>query len=191
MNKKPAHERLQPGSFEFSEENKRLLYEILKKYPEQHKQSAVMPLLDLAQSQNHGWIPTAAIEHIAQMLNMPNTHVLEVASFYSMYNLSPVGEHLIQVCRTTPCWLRCSEDILNACKNYLNIDTNETTQDNKFTLIEVECLGACVNAPVVQINNDYYEDLTADTIIKILDKLRSGEKLVHGSQSGRKSSAPQ
>ncbi len=180
----------QPKSFEFTKENLEIAKKIIAKYPKGKQQSAVMPLLDLAQRQNENWIPTAAMDCIANMLEMPFIKVYEVASFYTMYNKQPVGKHLIQVCRTTPCWLRGSDEVTSACKNRLGIDVGETTDDKKFTLVEVECLGACVNAPMVQINDDYYEDLNAESMTKVIDDLSRGIQPKSGSQTGRQASAP-
>ena len=180
----------QPNLFEFSKENRRKIDEIVEKYPQGKQQSAVIPLLDIAQRQHGGWIPTAAMNEIAKILDMPYIKVYEVASFYSMFNLSPIGKHFIQVCRTTPCWLRGSDDISEACKKRLGVGLGETSNDGKFTLIEVECLGACANAPMVQIDDDYYEDLTPESIVNILDKLSIGEKPKTGSQVRRNTSEP-
>jgi NADH-quinone oxidoreductase E subunit len=182
---------VQPESFVFSAEVEKEAQRFIKKYPENHKRSAVLPLLDLAQRQAGGWLPRAAIEHVAIILEMPVIRVYEVASFYTMFNLAPVGKHLVQLCRTTPCWLRGSDNIRQACERHLGIGLGETTADDKFTLVEVECLGACVNAPVVQINDDYFEDLTAETVTKLLDDLSDGKPVVVGSQTGRKCSSPQ
>lgn len=177
--------------FKFSSSNQEKVKEILAKYPQSKKESAVMPLLWLAQKQGkNNWIPKAAMNHIANLLDMPPIKVYEVATFYTMFNKEPVGRHLIQVCRTTPCWLRGSDDITKACKKNLKIEKGETTKDGLFTLIEVECLGACVNAPMVQINDDYYEDLSTDRMLEILEKLKKNQKVGTGSQTGRTCSAP-
>jgi NADH-quinone oxidoreductase subunit E len=157
--------------FEFTKDNLMLAEKIIKKYPKDCQQSAVMPLLDIAQRQNSNWIPKAAMDYIANMLDMPPIKVYEIATFYSMYNKKPVGKHLVQVCRTTPCWLNNAEGILKTCSKKLGINVGETTKDQKFTLVEVECLGACVNAPVVQINDDYYENLTEEKIESLLGNL--------------------
>ena len=161
----------QPISFIFDDENLAKAQAIIKKYPEGKQKSAILPLLDLAQRQMHGWLPKVAIEYVAKFLNLPFIRAYEVATFYTMFNLQPVGKYHIQVCTTTPCWLRGSDQIVTACKKKLGIDLNETTDDAKFSLIEVECLGACVNAPVVQINDDYFEDLTEEKVIDLIDKL--------------------
>jgi len=145
--------------------------EILKKYPSER--SAIMPLLYLAQEQNDNWIPTAAMDHIAEILNLPKMYIYEVANFYTMYNKQPVGKYLIQVCRTTPCWLCGSDEIVKACKEKLNIDIGETSEDRQFTLVEVECLGACTAAPMCQINDDYYENLDKEKMAAIIDNLKT------------------
>lgn len=180
----------QPESFEFSKENQKRVKEIIAKYPKGRQRSATIPLLDLAQRQAGNWLPRAAMDHVAEVLELAPIRVYEVASFYTMFNLEPVGEHLIQVCRTTPCWLRGSDDLTNHCKSKLGIDIGETTEDNKFTLVEVECLGACVNAPMVQINDDYFEDLDTKNFDQLLDNLASGKKVKVGPQNGRQCSAP-
>jgi NADH-quinone oxidoreductase subunit E len=158
-------------TFTFSPENLAKIEGIIANFPKGCQASAVLPLLDLAQRQCGGWLKRGTIESIAKMLEMPEIKVLEVASFYSMFNLQPVGEHHVQVCTTTPCWLRGSDEILQSCKQKLGIEQGQVTEDGKFSLIEVECLGACVNAPMVQINDDYYEDLTAELMSELLDKL--------------------
>lgn len=175
----------QPKSFFFSSENSAEAKKIITKYPPGKQQSAVLPLLDLAQRQNGGWLPRAAIAYVAELLEMPAIRAFEVASFYTMFNLEPVGKYLVQFCRTTPCWLRGGEDIMKACEDRLGIKMGETTPDGLFTLKEVECLGACVNAPAMQINDDYYEDLTSETAVAILDELAAGRKPKVGSQCGR------
>ena len=172
-------------TFSFNKENQKKIKEILEKYPSNQKRSAVMPLLDLAQRQNDGWVSEAAMEEIARIIEMPRIKVFEVATFYTMYNFKPIGEHLLQFCGTTPCMLSGSEEIMTACQKHLGVKMGETTKDGKFTLKEVECLGGCVNAPIVQINDDYYEDLTPETMVGILKSLKKGEKPEHGSQTGR------
>ena len=176
--------------FAFTAENVERAKAFIARYPEGRQQSAVMPLLDLAQRQGDGWLPRDAIDTVADMLAMPRIRAYEVASFYTMFNTEPVGRHLVQLCRTTPCWLRGSEDILAACKETLGIGLGETTGDGLFTLVEVECLGACCNAPMMQIDDDYYEDLDADSTRRILEALRRGETPGAGSQTGRSSSEP-
>lgn len=180
----------QPASFAFSAENQALANKIIAKYPHGRQASAVIPLLDLAQRQSGGWLPQAAMGHVAGLLDMAPIRVYEVASFYTMFNLKPVGTQFVQVCTTTPCWLRGSDAVLGACKKKLGIDVGETTPDGKFTVIEVECLGACVNAPMMQINDDFYEDLDAASTEAVLDALMKGEQPKTGSQIGRQTSAP-
>lgn len=181
----------QPEHFEFTPENLVTARNIIARYPKGAHNSAVMPLLTLAQRQNNNWLTKAAMDTVADMLGMPPIRVYEVASFYTMYNLSPVGKYHVQVCTTTPCWLRGSNDILDTCEKKLGVKAGETTNDGQFTLIEVECLGACVNAPMFQINDDYYEDLTPESAANILDQLAQGKQPKTGPQSGRKSSEPQ
>lgn len=175
-------------SFVFSEESIQKIDKILQKYPKARQQSALLPLLDLAQRDAGGWLPKAAIEAVATLLHIPYMRVFEVASFYTMFNLKPVGTYQIKVCGTTPCCLRGAEDIMETCKKHLKIDLHETTPDGIFTLTEFECLGACVNAPVVQINDDYMEDVTPDGITHILDQLKNGAPLTPTSCLGRKGS---
>tara|TARA_R110002095_G_scaffold126453_4_gene109565 strand:- start:194 stop:784 length:591 start_codon:yes stop_codon:yes gene_type:complete len=180
----------QAAPFVFSPKNQKELEEIIKKYPKGRQASAVMPALDLAQRQNSGWIPREAIETIANLLGMPAIKVWEVASFYSMYNLEPVGKYLVQVCRTTSCWLRGADDILKACKKHTGADVGKISDDGLFSVMEVECLGACVNAPMVQINDDYYEDLDAEKMENIIEQLRDGKEVKTGPQVDRLNSAP-
>jgi NADH-quinone oxidoreductase E subunit len=181
----------QSEGFVFTAENLLRVKTIIARYPEGRQASAVIPLLDIAQRQCTNWLPRAAIDCVADMLQMPQIKVYEVATFYTMFNLSPVGKNFIQVCTTTPCWLQGSADILKTCQHKLGIGAGETTPDKNFTLAEVECLGACVNAPMVQINDDFYEDLTPDLMAKMIDDLSSGKKLTVGSQTGRKGSCAQ
>lgn len=185
-----APDAVQPASFAFNDEFKPKVDWAISKYPEERKRSAVIPLLDLAQRQHEGWVPRAAMDHIAQVLGMAPIRVYEVATFYTMFNLAPVGRHFIQLCRTTPCWLRGSDSIRDAIANHLGVGLGETTADGLFTLIEVECLGSCCTAPMVQINDDFYEDLTPESIVAVLDALKRGEQPTIGSQMGRKSSEP-
>ena len=187
----PAHDpAMEPASFTFTPENLERAKQIIAKYPEGKQASACMPLLDLAQRQNAGWLPRAAMDAVADLLSMPRIRVYEVATFYTMYNKTPVGKHVIQVCTTTPCWLRGSDDIVHTCEKKLGISVGETTDDGQFTLREVECSGACVNAPVVQIGDDYYEDVSSEHMETIIDALKRGEIPKHGSQIGRQSSEP-
>jgi NADH-quinone oxidoreductase E subunit len=180
----------QPKEFEFSKENLEKAKALIAKYPAGRQRSALLPLLDLAQRQNDNWLPRAALDCIATMLDVPFIKVYEVATFYTMFHLEPIGENFIQVCRTTPCWLRGSDMLTKTCEDKLGIGLGETTKDGKFSLIEVECLGACVNAPMVQINDDYFEDLSAESMGKIIDDLSAGKKVSVGSQTGRQCSAP-
>ena len=177
--------------FNWSEESFKKASEIIKKYPESKQQSAVIPLLDLAQRQNLGWLSKTAIEKVAETLSMSYIRVLEVATFYSMFNLEPVGENFVQICRTTPCWLRGSDKLVEVAKDVSNTKLGETSDDNKFTIVEVECLGACCNAPMVQINDDYYEDLDEDSFKKLLKNLKQSKEINKGSQIGRQTSHPQ
>jgi NADH-quinone oxidoreductase E subunit len=178
-------------SFTFSAENQARIETIVAKYPKGRQASAVLPLLDLAQRECGGWLPRAVMDHVADMLSMPPIRVYEVATFYTMFNLKPVGEHFVQVCTTTPCWLRGSNEVIRAVKETVGIGPGETTLDGKFTVTEVECLGACVNAPMIQINDDYYEDLDFNSTKTLLETLRRGEKAKPGSQTGRRCGAPQ
>ncbi|MCK5275842.1 MAG: NADH-quinone oxidoreductase subunit NuoE [Alphaproteobacteria bacterium] len=177
--------------FEFTADNVEKANAFIARYPEGRQRSAVMPLLDLAQRQNGGWLPDGAVETIAGILGMAPIRVLEVATFYSMYKLAPVGKHRINVCTTTPCWLRGSDEVVHACKTSLGIEIGETTADGEFTLAEVECAGACVNAPVVEIGDEYYEDVDAESMTRIIEALKRGEKPDSGSQIGRQTSAPE
>ena len=178
----------QPESFAFSKENEAEIKKVLAKYPEERKASAVMPLLDLAQRQHDNWIPMKAIEEIAKRLDMAEIRVLEVASFYTMYNLKPVGKYFLQACTTTPCMLRGSDDMMRSIKDRLNIASGETSACGKFSLLEVECLGACVNAPILQVNDDFYEDLDYQSTGKLLDSLEADTPLPVGSVKGRQGS---
>ena len=175
----------QPTKFQFNSENIKAIDGILLKYPESWKASAVMPLLDLAQRQSDGWLPRVAMDCVADMLSMPRIRVYEVATFYTMYNLSPIGKYHVQVCTNLPCWLRGSDAIVVSCKKKLGIGLGETSEDKLFTLTEVECLGACVNAPMMQINDDFYEDLDSNSTETILTVLATGRKVKTGSQIGR------
>lgn len=180
----------QPSTFAFTAENLEKANWHIAKYPVGREQSAVMPLLDLAQRQNGGWVPQAAIEVIADMLNMASIRVYEVATFYTMYNLKPVGKHFVQVCTNLPCWLRGSDQVMEACKKVTGCGNGETSDDGEFTVLEVECLGACVNAPMMQIGDDYFEDLDSTTTEEILTALRAGDKPKVGSQIGRHTCEP-
>lgn len=185
----------QPEIFEFTDMS--LVEEIFSRYPKGREHSGIMPLLDLAQRQlavtgpfgdlptGGGWIPCAAMDKIAELCNVVPMKVYEVSTFYTMYNLAPVGKYLVQLCTTTPCWLCGSADIVTACTKTLGIPLGQTTKDGYFTLMEVECLGACSNAPMVQINDDFFEDLTAESIISILESLKKDVMPPSGPQNGR------
>ena len=177
--------------FNWSEDNFKRVSEIIKKYPTSRQQSAVIPLLELAQRQNSGWLSKTSIEKVAETLSMSFIRVLEVATFYSMFNLEPIGENFVQICRTTPCWLRGSDKLVEMAKEISNSNLGEMSNDKKFTIVEVECLGACCNAPMVQINDDYYEDLDEDSFKKILTDLKNNKSISQGSQIGRQTSHPQ
>lgn len=180
----------QPNYFTFSAKSMEEARQIIARYPKGRQQSAVIPLLTLAQRQHGGWLPKAAMDYVARMLDMAPVRVYEVASFYTMFNLEPVGEHVVQVCTTTPCWLRGSDDIVKACEQRLSIGCGETTHDGRFTLREVECLGACVNAPMCAIGDLFYEDLTPERMVMLIDALDHGMQPKSGPQSGRTSSEP-
>lgn len=171
--------------FEFTDENYEKIATILKRFPKNFAASAVIQVLDLAQRQNDGWLPLTAMNKVAKVLNMAPIRVYEVASFYTMFNREPIGKYNVQVCTTTPCMLRGGNDILHTCRKHLGIDVGGNTSDGLFHLMEVECLGACVNAPMVQINDHYYEDLTPDSVKNVLDTLKSGKKPRMGPQVDR------
>ena len=190
MTSRPAAASEQPKEFAFTAENQAEADRIITRYPPGRQASAVLPVLILAQRQHQGWLPQAAMDHVAELLEMSRIRVYEVATFYTMYNLSPIGRHHVQICTTTPCWLRGSDDIVAACRQRLGVDFGETTADGLFTLSEVECLGACVNAPMIQVDDDYYEDLTPADVTSILDALARGEQPKAGPQNGRHSSEP-
>jgi NADH-quinone oxidoreductase E subunit len=177
-------------AFAFTKENVERAQEIIARYPQGRHASAVMPLLDLAQRQNGGWLPPAAIEYVAAYLDLAPIRVYEVATFYTMYNLKPVGRHHVQVCTNLSCMLRGAEDIVRACRESLEVKVGGTTPDGLFTLNEAECLGACVNAPMMQIGDDYYEDLSPETTKQILGELKAGGTPKTGSQIGRRSCEP-
>ena len=177
-------------AFAFTPENQAKADAVIAKYPAGCQASAVLPLLDLAQRQNDGWISQAVMEHVAELLDMASIRVYEVATFYTMLNLEPVGRYHVQLCRTTPCWLRGSDALRDACREELGIGLGGTTDDGLFTLTEVECLGACVNAPMVQINDHFYEDLDPARMKEILRGFRAGSAPEPGPQTGRQTSAP-
>jgi NADH-quinone oxidoreductase E subunit len=186
-----APDAAQPESFAFTAENLAKARAIIAKYPPGRQASAVLGLLDLAQRQYDNWLPRAAMDVVADMLEIARIRVYEVATFYTMFNLKPVGRHLLQICTTTPCWLRGSAEVVAACERKLGIGMRETTPDGLFTMTEVECLGGCVNAPIIQVNDDFYEDLDARSTEALLDALSRGEKPPAGSVKGRQGSAPE
>ena len=181
-----AHE--QPDNFAFTSENEEKIATIMAKYPEGRQASAVMPLLDLAQRQHQNWIPMKAIEHIANRLDMAEIRVLEVASFYTMYNLQPVGKWFLQACTTTPCMLRGSDDMMRCIKDKLDISSGQTSECGRFTMLEVECLVACVNAPILQVNDDFYEDLDYQSTAELIEALAADTPPPIGSVIGRQGS---
>ena len=190
MSLKKVHD-IQPDSFEFNQENLESAKNILKKYPEGRKKSAVMPLLYLAQNQNNNWLPLAALKYVGNFLSMPYINVYEIATFYTMYNLAPVGKYFVQVCTTSPCQLRGANEIVKVCQEKISKDQGVLSENGKCSWTEVECLGACVNAPMIQVNNDYYEDLDKTNIGKIIDSFIQDKPLKPGSFRGRKSAAPE
>lgn len=175
--------------FEFNEKNKKILDAIVANYPPEYKAAALLPALDLAQRQ-HGWLPISAMHEVAKILEVPRMRAYEVATFYTMYNRQPVGKYFLQVCATTPCMLRGAETITETIEKNLGIHVGETTKDGLFTLAEVECMGACVNAPMIQINDDYYEDLTVKDTEEILADLKAGRRPHPGPRSGRLAAEP-
>lgn len=180
----------QPDSFAFTPENKSWAKKEIAKYPKGREASAVIALLWRAQAQHDYWLPEPAMRHVAEMLDMAYIRVLEVATFYTMFNLAPVGRHFVQLCGTTPCWLNGADDLKAVCRKVIG-EQRSVTDDGEFSWLEVECLGACSNAPMVQINDDYYEDLTAESFEKLLADMKAGKKVKVGSQTGRVSSEPQ
>jgi len=180
---------LQPTDFAFTDDNLAWAKREIAKYPPGRQDSAVIALLWRAQEQNGGWLPEAAIRHVADLLGLAHIRALEVATFYTMFNLQPVGRHYIQLCGTTPCVLRGAEDIRQVCRERIGPE-GEVTADGNFSWIEVECLGACVNAPMVQINADFYEDLTLESFNRVLDELAAGRTPKPGPQIDRQLSAP-
>jgi NADH-quinone oxidoreductase subunit E len=184
-----APESVQPKSFVFSKENAAWAKTIISSFPAGRQASAVIPLLWRAQEQHEYWLPKAAIEQVGVMLEMPTIRVLEIATFYTMFNLAPVGKHFVQVCGTTPCRLRGAEKIIDICKSEIG-EERHVSADGAFAWLEVECLGACCNAPMVQINNDFYEDLDEKNFTKLLKDMRAGKPVKIGSQIGRVSSEP-
>ena len=181
----------QPDNFEFNSENLSNAKKIIENYPEGKQQSAVMALLYITQRQNNNWIPLAAMKYIAKLLHMSYIKVYEVATFYSMYNLSPVGNYFIQVCTTTPCMIRGAYKLVEACQEKISKNEKELSKDKSCSWVEVECLGACVNAPMIQINDAYFEDLDKEKTLKIIDQILNGEKPKPGSYRGRTNSEPE
>jgi len=183
--------KVQPELFEFTSENLQKAKKEIEKYPKKRKASAVLALLYLVQKQNDNWIPLAAIRYVAAMLGMPYIKVYEVSTFYSMFNLSPVGKYFVQVCTTTPCMIRGAKKITDVCKKYISEEQNNLSENKICSWTEVECLGACVNAPMMQINQDYFEDLNESTIEEIIQKLLKDEFPEPGSAKNRKNNAPE
>ena len=181
----------QPDIFEFNSENLLVVKKIIESYPKGKQQSAVMALLYLVQRQNNNWIPLVAMKYIANLLEMPYIKVYEVATFYSMYNLSPVGNYFIQVCTTTPCMISGAYKLVEACKEKISDKEKELSKDKSCSWMEVECLGACVNGPMIQINDDYFEDLDKEKTMKIIDQILKSEKPKPGSYRGRTNSEPE
>ena len=181
----------QPNTFEFNKKNLETAKKVISNYPEDRQQSAVMSLLYLAQRQNDNWIPLVAIKYIAKFLDMPYIKVYEVATFYTMYNLAPVGKYFFQVCTTTPCMIRGAYKLVDVCKKKISENESQISKDGKSSWIEVECLGACVNAPMLQINDDYFEDLDSEKLEKIIDKININETPKPGSYRGRTNSEPE
>ena len=187
--RRPAKD--QPDNFEFNSSSLEVANSMVAKYPKGKQQSAVMALLYIAQKQNNNWIPLAAMKYIAKYLSMPYISVYEVATFYTMYNLAPVGKHFIQVCTTTPCLLRGADKIVKLCKEKISSNENEISKKGNCSWMEVECLGACVSAPMIQINDNYYEDLDEKSTKEILESLINNKPLKPGSFRGRKNTAPE
>ena len=181
----------QPDFFKFNKKNLESANKVILNYPEGKHQSAVMSLLYIAQRQNNNWIPLVAMKYIAKLLHMSYIKVYEVATFYSMYNLSPVGNYFIQVCTTTPCMIRGAYKLVEACQEKISKNEKELSKDKSCSWMEVECLGACVNAPMMQINDDYFEDLDKEKTLKIIDQILNGEKPKPGSYRGRTNSEPE
>jgi len=190
MSLKKIHD-VQPESFEFSKANLEAANEIIKKYPAGRKKSAVMPLLYLTQRQNENWIPLAAMKYIAKYLEMPYIKVYEVATFYTMYNLAPVGKYFVQVCTTSPCLIRGADKIVKICKEKISNEENKLSDNKLCSWLEVECLGACVSAPMMQINNDYYEDLDETNTLEIINSLLQDKPIKPKSFRNRTSTAPE
>lgn len=186
--RRPA--KIQPTEFSFTEETLKAANDLLKKYPAERKRSAVIPLLWIVQKQHDNWLPLIAIKAVADFLDIAEIRVFEVVTFYTMFNLEPVGKYFVQVCGTTPCMLAGSDEIIKVCKSKIAQKENQLSEDGNFSWLEVECLGACANAPMVQINDDYFEDLTEENFTNVLNKLAAGEKIQAGPQNGRFASEP-
>ncbi len=181
----------QPETFKFNDKNMEVAKKAIAIYPEGKQQSAVMALLYIAQRQNKNWIPLSAMKYIAKILNMPYIKVYEVATFYTMYNLAPVGQYFLQVCTTTPCMIRGAYNLVDVCKKKISENESEISKDGKLSWMEVECLGACVNAPMIQINDDYFEDLNEKKLENIIELIKKDQKIEPGSYKGRKSAEPE
>jgi NADH-quinone oxidoreductase E subunit len=181
----------QPKNFEFNSASLKAAKIVVAKYPANRQQSAVMGLLYIVQKQNNNWIPLAAMKYIGEFLDMPYIKVYEVATFYTMYNLAPVGKHFIQVCTTTPCMIRGAYKLVEACKEKISEKENKLSKDQSCSWMEVECLGACVNAPMMQINDEYYEDLNKEKTLKILDEVLNGKTPKPGSYKNRVNNEPE
>ena len=181
----------QPKTFEFNKKSMEVAKKTIEKYPEGKQQSAVMALLYIAQRQNNNWIPLSAMKYIAKLLEMPYIKVYEVATFYTMYNLAPTGKFFFQICTTTPCMIRGAYKLVDVCKSKISENENEISKDGKLSWIEVECLGACVNAPMLQINDDYFEDLDEKKLEKIIETINKDKNIEPGSYKGRKSAEPE
>tara|TARA_B100001123_G_scaffold163555_1_gene188415 strand:- start:405 stop:1013 length:609 start_codon:yes stop_codon:yes gene_type:complete len=183
--------KTQPEFFKFTDENLKKANLEIKKYPNKRKASAVLALLYLAQNQNDNWIPLAAIKYVAKLLDMPYIKVYEVVTFYSMFNLSPVGKYFVQVCSTTPCMIRGAKKLIEVCKKNISQNQNELSKNKICSWTEVECLGACVTAPMIQINQDYFEDLDENKCEEIILKLMNDEFSKPSSVNNRKNNAPE
>ena len=183
--------KTQPQTFEFSKENLQQVQNEIKKYPKNRKASAVLALLYLVQKQNDNWIPLSAIKYVGGLLEIPYIKVYEVATFYSMFNLSPVGKYFVQVCTTTPCMIRGAKKILDICKKHISVNQHELSNNKLCSWTEVECLGACVNAPIMQINEDYFEDLDENKAEEIIQDLLENKWPKPGSAKNRKNTAPE
>ena len=183
--------KLQPEIFEFNKSNLEKAKNELDKYPKNRKASAVLALLYLAQDQNNNWIPLAAIKYVAKLLDMPYIKVYEIVTFYSMFNMSPVGKYFVQVCTTTPCMIKGASKIVDICKKYISEEPNKLSENKLCSWTEVECLGACVNAPMMQINKDYFEDLDENKTQEIITSLLKDEFSKPGSAKNRKNNSPE